>query len=316
MSVASSLVTGASGFIGTHLVARLLSEGRRVTVLVRSSSVVPAEWRDRVRIIACDDFNESNLRRLVDAPVEAVFHLAACGVKPNHRDIDEMLRVNVGLPAVLVRLCAEWRASMVMAGTFSEYRSPSTQTLVTEDSPLERDKLYGSSKAAGGLMAGAIARSCCVGFRLLRLFKVYGAGEAPHRLLPALVGGLTKRERVAMSAGTQVLDFVYIDDAVEAMLRADGHCRETGGIATWNVATGQGHSVREFAEYVAAAMQADVSLLGFGAVAMRKDDEPWLVGSPDLLRSELGWQPSIGLEDGVRAAVAAFRRPSLRNISR
>ena len=51
-------------------------------------------------------------------------------------------------------------------------------------------------------------------------------------------------------------------------------------------------------------MNADVSLLGFGAIAMRKDDEPWLVGSPDLLRAELGWQPSIGLDEGVRAAVA------------
>ena len=50
------------------------------------------------------------------------------------------------------------------------------------------------------------------------------------------------------------------------------------------------------------------SLLVTGAIAMRKDDEPWLVGSPDLLRSELGWQPSIRLDEGVRVAVAALRR--------
>jgi nucleoside-diphosphate-sugar epimerase len=308
MSAASVLVTGASGFIGAHLVARLLFGGSRVSVLARSSSALPAEWRDRVRVIACDDYSESNLRRLLDAPVETVFHLAAYGVKPNHRDIDEMLRINVTLPAVLVRLCGEWRAHMVMAGTFSEYRSPSNRELLLEDSPLEQGKLYGSSKAAGGLMASAIANSSGVGFRLLRLFKVYGAGEAPHRLLPALVSGLGRRERVAISSGTQVLDFVYIDDVVEAMLRADAHCGANGGIATWNVATGRAHSVREFAEHVAAAMDADVSLLGFGAIAMRKDDEPWLVGSPDLLRSELGWQPSIGLDEGVRAAVAALRQ--------
>jgi nucleoside-diphosphate-sugar epimerase len=308
MSTASALVTGASGFIGAHLVTRLLSEGSRVTVLARPSSGLPAEWRDRVRIIACDDYSEGNLRRLLDPPVETVFHLAAYGVKPSHRDIDEMLRINVMLPAVLVRLSSDWQARMVMAGTFSEYRSPSTQNLVTEDSPLEQGKLYGSSKAAGGLMAGAIARSCGVGFRLLRLFKVYGAGEALHRLLPALVSGLGKGERVAISAGTQVLDFVYIDDVVDAMLRADAHCREKSGTATWNVATGRAHSVRAFAQCVTAAMNVDGSLLGFGAIDMRQDDEPWLVGSPDLLYSELGWRPSIGLDEGVRAAVAALRR--------
>jgi nucleoside-diphosphate-sugar epimerase len=308
MPAANALVTGASGFIGAHLVARLLSEGCRVTVLARSSSALPAGWRERVQVIACDDFSESNLRRLLNTPFETVFHLAAYGVRPSHRDIDEMLRINVELPATLVRLCAEWRARIVMTGTFSEYRSPSTRDLLLEDSPLEQGKLYGSSKAAGGLTASAIAHSSGVGFRLLRLFKVYGAGEAPHRLLPALVSGLDKRERVAISSGTQVLDFLYIDDVVEAMWRADAHCREKGGIATWNVATGRAHSVREFAEHVAAAMNADASLLGFGAIAMRKDDEPWLVGSPELLRSALGWQPSIGLDEGVRAAVTALRR--------
>jgi nucleoside-diphosphate-sugar epimerase len=308
MSAVSVLVTGATGFVGVHLVARLLSDGCDVTVRARPSSVLPAEWRDRVRVIACDDFSEKKLRQLLDRPFQAIFHLAAYGVKPNQRDVDEIVRINMEMPAALARLCGEWRARMVMTGTFSEYRSPSSRELVSEDAPLEQGKLYGSSKAAGGLMAGAIARSGGAGFRLLRLFKVYGAGEAPHRLLPALVSGLAKQERVAISAGTQVLDFVYIDDVIEAMVRADAHCREKGGIATWNVATGRGHSVREFAEQVASAMDADAALLEFGAIDMRSDDEPWRVGSPDRLRSELGWQPSTGLENGVRAAVAELLR--------
>ncbi len=315
MSATNTLVTGATGFVGVHLVARLLSDGCRVTVLARSSSVLPPEWRDRVRVITCDEFSERHLRKLLDRPFEAIFHLAAYGVKPNQREVDEIVRINMEMPAALARLCGQWRARMVMAGTFSEYRSPSTRAPVLEDSPLEQGKLYGSSKAAGGLMAGAIAQSGGGGFRLLRLFKVYGAGEAPHRLLPALASGLAKQERVAISAGTQVLDFVYIDDVIEAMVRADAHCRDKGGIATWNVATGRAHSVREFAGQVAAAMNADTSLLDFGAVAMRNDDEPWLVGSPDRLRSELGWQPSTGIKEGVRAAVAALCRRQARERS-
>ena len=304
MPATNALVTGASGFIGVHLVARLLKEGSRVTVLARPSSIFPDEWGARVNVVTLDHLGEDELRRQIRPPVDTVFHLAAYGVRPNLRDIGEMMAVNVNLPTALIRLCAEWRARMIMAGTFSEYRSPATQDLLTETSPLEQNKLYGSSKAAGGLMASAIANSEGVGFRLLRLFKVYGAGEAPHRLLPALVSGLAKGERVPISAGTQILDFVYVEDVVEAMLRADAHCCEKSGTATWNVATGRAHSVREFAERVAAAMKADASLLGFGAINMRKDDEPWLVGSPDLLRSELDWQPSIGLDHGVQASVA------------
>jgi nucleoside-diphosphate-sugar epimerase len=307
MSPASVLVTGASGFIGAHLVARLLAENSRVSVLVRTTSALPSQWRYRVGVIACDDFSESNLRQLCRTPVDTVFHLAAYGVLPSQRESDEMLRINVALPAALARLCGDWHARLIMAGSSAEYRRPRSNDPLTESAPLEQGKLYGSSKAAGGLLASAIASESGTSFRLLRLFKAYGAGEAPHRLLPALVKDLSRGERVALSAGTQVLDFVHVDDIVEAMLRADAHGRDKGGVATWNVATGRGHSVREYSESVARAMHADPSLLGFGDIGMRKDDEPWLVGSPDLLRSELGWQPSIGLEDGVRAAVAALQ---------
>jgi nucleoside-diphosphate-sugar epimerase len=306
MAPASTIVTGASGFIGAHLVTRLLASGSRVSVLVRPSSAVPQEWRDRVSVIACDDFSEGNLRRLCRTPVETVFHLAAYGVLPSQRDSDEMLRVNVALPAALARLCGEWGARLIMTGSSAEYRRPPTNDPIAETAPLEQGKLYGSSKAAGGLMASAIAAETATGFRLLRLFKAYGSGEAPHRLLPALVKDLSRGERVALSAGTQVLDFVYIDDIIEAVMRADAHCRDKGGIATWNVATGRGHSVREFAESVARAMHADSSLLAFGAIGMRKDDEPWLVGATDLLRSELGWRPSTELDAGVGGSVRAL----------
>ena len=304
MRPVNALVTGASGFVGTHLVARLLADGGRVSVLVRPSSALPSAWRDRVKVIACDDFSERNLRRLCPTQVESVFHLAAYGVLPSHRESGEMLHINVVLPATLARLCRDWQARMILAGSSAEYRRPASRVPLTENAPLEEGKLYGASKAAGGVMASAIARDSGTAFRLLRLFKAYGAGEAPHRLLPALVENLSRGEPVALSAGTQVLDFVHIDDVVDAILRADAHCCEKGGVATWNVATGCGHSVREFAESVARAMHVDSSLLSFGAIGMRKDDEAWLVGSPDLARKELGWQPSLGLDDGVRAAVA------------
>jgi nucleoside-diphosphate-sugar epimerase len=301
------LVTGATGFIGGHLVDRLIAAQTAITVLVRPGSSLAARWRDKVRPVICDDWSMQGLRAVLPAfACDTVFHLAAYGVLPGDRSVDDMIRVNVELPAALVSLCKDWNARLVMSGTFSEYLKPATNEPRTELSPLEPYKLYGSSKAAGGLVASAIAKDIGVGLRILRLFKVYGAGEAPHRLLPELVQGLNQRRRVAISPGMQILDFVYIDDVIEALLRADDHIRDHGTVSTWNVATGQGHSVRRFAELVAAAMHADGDLLGFGDIAMRKDDESWLVGDPGLMQSQLGWHPGIDLETGVKAAVAAL----------
>jgi nucleoside-diphosphate-sugar epimerase len=307
MPIRSAVVTGASGFIGGHLVDRLLAVGAAVTLLVRPDTLLSERWRGKVRAVSCGDWSEPALRQALPSPIcETVFHLAAYGVRPSSRDVDSMIRINVELPATLVRLCQQWNARLVISGTFSEYMKPASNEPLTELSPLEPYKLYGSSKAAGGLIASAIAKDVGVGLRILRLFKVYGAGEAPHRLLPALVSGLNQKQRVAISSGTQILDFVYIDDVVEALLRADDHIRDHGAVATWNVSTGQGHSVRHFAQLVAQAMNADSKLLGFGEIAMRRDDEPWLVGDPGLMQAELGWHPRIDLETGVRGAVAAI----------
>src|SRR4029077_7562100 len=154
---------------------------------------------------------------------DVIFHLAAYGVYPADRDLDQMVRINVDLAATLVGLCQARGARFVMAGTFSEYQPPATQTTLTENSPLETSKIYGASKAAGGLLATAIAANLGVRLRILRLFKVYGPGEASHRLLPNLVTGLSQGRRIPLSAGTQVLDFVYVEDVVEALMRADAH---------------------------------------------------------------------------------------------
>jgi len=307
MPIRRALVTGAGGFIGRHLVDRLLAEGVGVTALLRPGSVLPERWQDRVLAVASDDWSEAGLRRALPAPeCETLFHLAAYGVRPNDRDVDAMMRVNIELPATLARLCQQWNARLVITGTFSEYMKPASNDPLTELAPLEASKLYGSSKAAGGLMTSAIAKEIGVGLRILRLFKAYGAGEAPHRLLPALVSGLKQQQRVAISSGAQILDFVYVDDVIEALLRADKHIRDHGAVATWNVSTGQGHSVRHFAQLVADAMNADRKLLGFGEIAMRRDDEPWRVGDPQLMQAELGWHPRIDLQTGVKAAVAAM----------
>jgi nucleoside-diphosphate-sugar epimerase len=194
----------------------------------------------------------------------------------------------------------------VMAGTFSEYQRPAERTLLTEQSPLESGKIYGASKAAGGMVASELAESLGVKLRLLRFFNVYGEGEAPHRLLPSLVAGLSRGERVPLSEGTQVRDFIYVKDVVEACITAGDEMMTSSRhlATTWNVCTGVGHSVRAFAALVAQVMGGRTELLGFGDLPMRVDDEPYLVGDGARMLRELGWRPKHDLGAGIRAAVA------------
>jgi nucleoside-diphosphate-sugar epimerase len=304
------LVTGANGFIGRHLVDRLVRDGTNVRVLIRPGHI-GGDWgeEDRLEVATCTDWTESGLgEAMTGQSFDVVFHLAAYGTNPSDRDIDQTLSVNVMLPALLVRLCKERGAALVIAGTFPEYRAPKKQIPVTELSPLETSSLYGTSKAAGGLMAAALAANLDVSLRILRFFHVYGPGEANHRLLPSLVSGLSQGRSVPLSVGTQVRDFVYVADAVEALIRAAAQMRTIGrsSVEIWNICTGVGHSVSEFGSLVAEIVGAPRELLEFGDVNMRDDDVPWLVGNPEKMIGALGCHPEHDLAAGVRNAVAAI----------
>src|ERR1700720_1462772 len=147
MSAQRALVTGATGFIGRHLVDGLLDANTQVVALIRPGSRLPDHWRGRVTCIACMDWGEAGIRAALGSqPFEVAFHLATYGVRPTDRDLGLMLRINVDLPAPFVRLCKERGARMVMGGTFSEYQRPAERRPLTEQSPLEMGKIYGASK--------------------------------------------------------------------------------------------------------------------------------------------------------------------------
>ena len=303
-------MTGATGFIGRHLVAALLADGDDVTVLVRRA-VDPAFWPGRVSQVECAEFTPTQVSAaLADFTYGVIFHLAAYGVVPSDRAPEPMAVVNTLLPYALAGVAARMGAVMISAGTSAEYASPVAGVPVGEEAPLERAKLYGASKAAGGLLACARAAHERVPFAHLRLFNVFGPGEAHHRLLPALVTNLTSGRHVPLSDGLQVRDFIPVSNAVAALRTAAAWlCQNRiGGPHVWNVATGQGQRVRDVALAVCACIGADEQLLGFGDLPMRPDELPYLVGNPSAMAAVCGWRADANFAESLALTVRALQR--------
>jgi nucleoside-diphosphate-sugar epimerase len=294
-----ALLTGGAGFIGGNLARELVARGYDVVALGRRACPI-----EEVKSIETARLDAGTLRGAMSAErFDVVFHLAAAGVHPADRNREELIRVNATLPAEVVSAARDADvSSVVLMGSSAEYAGPHAG-LLTEDMLLESRKIYGASKAAGGLLALATAAECGLPVAVLRAFNVFGPGEAEHRLLPSLVAKLTRGEAVSLSVGTQIRDFVYVDDACNGLIAAatalSGSRMHSGA---YNLSTGIGASVADFARAVARQMNADSSLLRFGALPLRPDDLPEVVGDPARLHGATTWRANYSLDEGVAAA--------------
>lgn len=295
---AAALVTGATGFVGRALVSHLVRTGVTPIAVERPGRLVRDSDGGVVRRVVSTYAAEDLRRALAGHDFRAVYHLAAAGVDPAHRSIDELFAGNVDVTRNLfTALQGRQLDAFVHVGSCSEYAAVSAGTLIDESTPLLPTSAYGGAKAAAGLVARTLAADRGVPFTGVRLFGVFGPGEGAYRLIPYLLTRLRRGEPVDLTTGEQVRDFTYVGDVAEGLARMAAFA---GREAFVNLCSGRGVAVRELAGLVASAIGADPALLKFGARPSRADEPPWLVGSPARMRAVLGWGPPTSVDAGVR----------------
>jgi nucleoside-diphosphate-sugar epimerase len=283
--VAKTLVTGASGFIGSNLAHALIARGDEVICLTRRP------------LAALEQAGAQVVHSLDGVRAERVFHLAAAGVSAKDRKTTPLLDGNVGLVARLLESVADWPLThFVHTGSCSEYGPVASGVLLTEDHAIRPESMYGAAKAASSLVADALARRLGLPFVSLRLFGVYGPGEAPSRLLPTLLSTLRGTEVCRLTPGRQVRDFTFITDVVQAFILAGTTQLDE---RAYNVCSGAGVTIRTVAREAASLLEVPDDRLQFGALPYRDDEPMWIVGDRSRFSAATGWEPRVGLRAGI-----------------
>lgn len=300
------LLTGASGFIGSHVAERLLGGGHAVAALLRPSTDA---WRLRAVLPQLVRIN-GDLHDLaaVTAAVgafrpDAVVHTAWQGVAGAERNAEEQQEANVPPTLELVRLAARVGAgTFVGLGSQAEYGPQNCR--LREDAPPRATTAYGRAKLRAGQEAARLAAETGLRFAWLRVFSTYGPRDNAAWMIPSLIRALLRRERPALTAGTQLWDYLYVTDAAEAITRV---VETQAAAGVYNLGSGQAVPLRAVVERIRDLVDPALPL-GFGEVPFRPDQVMHLEADIERLEATTGWRPEVNLEDGLRMTVEEARR--------
>ena len=306
------LVTGGTGFIGANLVRRLLDEGHEVHLLVRPAS----RWwrledvRERLHCHQADLGSPDTLRTAVQAAApEWVFHLAAHGAYSWQTDTREIMQTNLVGTVNLLQACeGTGLQAFVQAGTSSEY-GPKDHA-PSEEEALHPDSDYAVFKAAATLYGEHMARSRGLPVVTLRLYSVYGPYEEPGRLVPNLiVQGLAGKLPPLVDPHT-ARDFVYVEDVLDAFVRAAERSRGLAG-RVYNLGTGVQSTLAEMVS-IAREVLGIAAEPQWGSMPPRSWDTNVWVANAARARTGLAWSPRYSLREGFARTVEWFcSRPAL-----
>jgi len=301
----SFLVTGASGHLGSYLTKRLVEQGEDVSILVRKESEL---WRladviDRIRIFHADlDEIETASDAIAEIRPETVFHLAWSGVMSNFRNHPRQVTSNVKGSLRLFEIAHE-NGCRCWIGVGSQAEYGPYDVPLREDLPTRPNTVYGVSKLCVALLTEKLCQLTGMRFVWLRLLASYGPKDNERHLIPSVINQLLRGEKPALTRGEQKWDYLYVDDAVEAIHLA-ALKPEVNGV--YNLGSGEIHTVRNIAERLRDIIDPSLPL-GIGEVPYLPDQVMHLQADITKLQTAAGWSPRITLDAGLRRTVAWHR---------
>ncbi len=278
--MARVLLTGATGFVGRHILQRLEAQGHSVVLPLRPN------WQDRISIDATltqtletKDLFSKDFNWWYDAldGIDTVIHAAWYAEPGVYLTSEKNLDCLSGTLQLAKAASARKLKRFIGLGSCIEYDL--SENPLTLGTPLAPTTPYSATKVAAFHSLREWFSHEGVSFLWCRLFYLYGAGEHPKRLVPYLHEKLKNAEVADLSSGTQIRDFIDVEKAADMIV--DGAFSQAEGAA--NICTGQGQTVRELAENIA-DQYGRRDLLNFGARPDNLVDPPCIIGTPTVFK--------------------------------
>ena len=307
------LVTGAGGFIGSHLVDLLTELGAEVTAFVRYNSrnergLLELRGLDRELRVKYGDITELDTVRSLVQEAEVVFHLAALvGIPYSYIHPSEVVDVNtIGTLNILIAAREHELEKVVLTSTSEVYGS-ARFTPMGEDHPRQPQSPYSASKIAADALATSFHRSFDLPVAIARPFNTYGPRQSDRAIIPTVISqALSGAEEIVLGNLAPRRDLTFIRDTVHGLvLAAEGDASIGEEI---NFGNGRSISIGELAEKIVRLVGRDIPVRQSDErVRPASSEVDELVADTSKARALLGWEPEVSLNDGLLQTIEWVR---------
>ncbi|MEW6252700.1 MAG: SDR family NAD(P)-dependent oxidoreductase [Planctomycetota bacterium] len=310
------LVTGAGGFIGSHLVEALCTAGARVRAFVKYNgrgdwgmlSDVPADVQKSIEVIAGDVRDPFFVRRVVEG-CDCVFHLAALiGIPYSYVAPSDYVAVNVQGTLNVLEACRAERTPRIVHTSTSEAYGSARYVPIDEEHPLQGQSPYSASKIAADKLVESYYRSFDLPVVTVRPFNTYGPRQSARAFIPTTISQALTGNRLRLGSLEPVRDLTFVKDTAQGFLAVGLAPQAVGQVV--NLGVGHGDSIGTVVRLI-------LRLLGKENMPIEQDPERVrpeksevrrLISDNRRAREQCGWTPRYGLEEGLQQTIDWVRR--------
>lgn len=310
----TAVVTGADGFIGSHLTEALLAEGCRVRALVQYNSFNSWGWLEgldhpELEVVAGDVRDPDFCRTLVKG-ADTVFHLAALIAIPfSYTAPDSYVDTNIKGTLNMCQAARDGGVERLLVTSTSEVYGTALHVPIDESHPRQPQSPYSATKIGADAIAKSFYNAFDLPVSIVRPFNTYGPRQSARAIIPTIITQIASGIReIKVGDLTPTRDFNYVADTCAGFI-AIARSADTIGEEV-NIATGREVTMQQTLETIASLMGADVKwTVDPERLRPSKSEVRRLLGSNEKIRRLTGWEPRYSLEQGLQATIDWMTRP-------
>lgn len=308
------IVTGAGGFIGSHLVEKLILNGARVTAFIHYNSRndwgmienIPDKTKKNINIINGDITDTFAVQRALKDK-EIVFHLAALiGIPYSYEAPESYVNTNIKGTLNVMQAALTSNVEKIVHTSTSEVYGTALYTPIDEKHPLQGQSPYSASKIGANKIAESYYHSFDLPVATIRPFNTFGPRQSARAVIPTIITQALNSDSINLGSLTPVRDLTYVTDTVNGFIKIAESDKTIG--KTINIGSGYGVTIGELAEKIREIVNPEATICcDQNRVRPDGSEVKKLICDNSLADQLMGWKPSVTLEEGLALTISWIR---------